>query len=295
VWGAKEVSGTTYELRAVWGSSATDVYAVGTTVLLHSAGDGNWAPQATGTTGTIQSLWGSSANDVYVGGSNGKIIHSTGHGDWNPQTTGTTANIAWLWGTSATDVYAISDDVNGTPIIYHSAGDGKWTAMWQGLNQNTLTSGWGSASNDVYAVGFGSDSPMVHYDGTNYSVLRPGGGSLFSIWGSSSSDIYLVGESATILHGSGSGPWTAQGGALSSAFWFNAVWGSSDHDIFAVGVRIGSGGAVACHSKGDGVWTSLPNALTGLSDSLNAVWGSSASDVYAVGFNGAILHSKTAL
>ena len=65
------------DLNAVWGSSATDVYAVGSSgTILHF--DGNaWQAIPSGTTATLYGVGGSSATDVYVTG-DGTILHYDG-------------------------------------------------------------------------------------------------------------------------------------------------------------------------------------------------------------------------
>jgi hypothetical protein len=298
VWGTKESSGTStaVTLSAVWGSSASDVYVVGTGVVLHSTGNGIWVAQVSGTMPNFQAVWGSSATDVYVGGTNGTILHSTGNGAWVSQTTGTILAFSSIWGSSATDIFASANDTMGTPTIFYSPGDGTWTPVWTGsMSKNSLWSVWGTAHDNVYVVGSGGATPMVHYDGSQYTTQTTGAGQLYHVWGSSVNDVYAVGQNATILHSPGNLTWTAQGG-LPTAFFLQGVWGSSASDVFVVGVQIGSPyGAVVCHSTGNGVWTSLPVSANGPSDGLVGVWGSSASDVYAVGWGGVILHSRMAL
>ena len=56
---------------------------------------------------------------------------------------------------------------------------------------------WGSALNDVFAVG----NTILHYDGNSWnSMERITGNDLYGVWGSSGSDVFAVGNGGTILH-----------------------------------------------------------------------------------------------
>ena len=92
----------------VWGSSATDVWAVGGTILIHY--DGNtWSAQASGTAAQLFGVWGSSATDVFAVGGGGTILHYDGN-TWSAQASGTTGTLFGVWGSSATDVFAVGGD-----------------------------------------------------------------------------------------------------------------------------------------------------------------------------------------
>ncbi len=74
---------------AVWGSGAHDVYVAGGGTILHSAGDGHWLQQLSlGQYNYLHRVWGTSASDVWaigymMGTPNYPIVeHSTGNGKW---------------------------------------------------------------------------------------------------------------------------------------------------------------------------------------------------------------------
>src|SRR5438552_18810283 len=65
---------------------------------------------------------------------------------------------------------------------------------------NHLHSAWGSASNDVWAVGEGGT--ILHWDGRAWSASASGtGNGLYRVWGSASNDVWTVGAGGTIVHG----------------------------------------------------------------------------------------------
>jgi hypothetical protein len=131
---------------------------------------------------------------------------------------------------------------------------------------------WGSAQNDVFAVGvFGS---IVHWDGGAWSPLASGTtADLYAVWGSSARDVYAVGTGGTIVHWDGA-TWSTMTSATTNSF--HSIWGSSAHDIYAVGL-----GTV---EHWDGTrWSELETGNLGSPDH-RGVWGSSANDVYVVGW-----------
>jgi hypothetical protein len=79
-------SNTTDHLRGVWGSSATDVYAVGQSGLyagnIHHYDGTDWTQVDTGLgalgSNDYRGIWGTSASDIFVVGSLGAILHYGG-------------------------------------------------------------------------------------------------------------------------------------------------------------------------------------------------------------------------
>jgi len=80
-WSAM-TNGTTLGLAGVWGSSASDVFAVGgdvspaACVILHYDGS-TWSAMTNGVPRlpVLAGVWGTSATDVFAVGSGGTILH----------------------------------------------------------------------------------------------------------------------------------------------------------------------------------------------------------------------------
>ncbi len=71
-------SGTSKFLYSVWGSSGSDVFAVGDYgTILHYDGS-TWSSIPSGTTNYLLGIWGSSGSDVFVVGDHGTILHYDG-------------------------------------------------------------------------------------------------------------------------------------------------------------------------------------------------------------------------
>ncbi|MBI5509333.1 MAG: hypothetical protein HY903_11325 [Deltaproteobacteria bacterium] len=145
-------------------------------------------------------------------------------------------------------------------------------AGWESMSSPTterLNGVWGSAPNDVYAVGYGGT--VIHFDGNNWTTVPgvPTTTDLYAVHGFQNHPI-VVGMSGTILYYSGSSwvTWTADN--PQNLF---GVWAASSTLAYAVGAN----GAILKWSGGT-TWTSEP----GGSGELRAVTGS-GSAVYAVG------------
>ncbi len=141
-------SNTTNILYGVWGSSATNLYAVGGGgTILHSSDGTTWAAQTSNTTNPLHGVWGSSATNLYAVGRGGTILHSGDGTTWAAQTSNIPNDLLGIWGSSATNLYAVG--TGGT--ILHSSDGTTWAAQTSNTT-NILYGVWGG-TRDVYAVG----------------------------------------------------------------------------------------------------------------------------------------------
>ncbi len=296
-------SGTTASLYGVWGSSHSDVFAVGTaaggsgnyaSVILHYDGS-TWSAMTTTATARLQGVWGSSAKNVFaVGYENntwdGVILHYDGT-TWSAMKIGTTGSLYGVWGSSATDVFAVGEEDCANGFVLHYDG-----ASWSASETTAPLWGvWGSSHSDVFALGTKYDAyvnpsanVVFHFDGSKWSEeIVSGPASAFGgISGNAGSNVFAVSSeydsngypiAGVILHYNGSS-WSA----MTTQEGLTGVWGSpSSSDLFAVGDY---GGIL--HYDGSS-WSAMPS---GTKYVLRAVWGSSPTDVFAVGPGGKILH-----
>ena len=141
---------TVNDLHAVWGSSQTDVWAVGTSTILHFDGS-TWSPApGTPASGFLSGLWGTGQTDVWaVGGAT--ILHFDGTA-WSMSSTGIDAgaySLNRVWGSGAADVWAVGSIVTGLEgpagpgAILHWTGAG-WTACT--IATTALTGVWGAGA-----------------------------------------------------------------------------------------------------------------------------------------------------
>ncbi|KPA15074.1 hypothetical protein MHK_004719, partial [Candidatus Magnetomorum sp. HK-1] len=254
-------------LYDVWGTGSNDVFVAGNGIVLHYDGTG-WTNIYSGT--TLRSLWGTSGNDIFGVGSSGAIAHYDGN-SWTSMTSGTTNTLLNVWANNSNDVFAVGN--TGT-ILHYDGTD--WTVMTSGTT-NRLDGVWGSSGNDVFAVGL--SGTILHYDGTSWSGMTSNTTSaLYNVWGTGSSDVYACGTSGRIMHYDGS-TWSSVSSGSTTTLY--GVFGLSSNDVFAVGT-----GTTRMHYDGSS-WT---NMRVGFSKIFYSVWGSTDSDVFAVGQSGGILH-----
>jgi len=141
-------------------------------IILHYDGS-SWSQMDSGTESDFYSVWGSSGTDVFAVGqddstNNSIIVHYDGS-SWSTMDGGTISDtrLYGVWGSSGTDVFAVglnSNNINNynNSIIVHYDGS-SWSEMERGTYR-PLYSVWGSSGTDVFAVGDGGT--ILHYEPT---------------------------------------------------------------------------------------------------------------------------------
>jgi hypothetical protein len=176
----------------------------------------------------LNGIWGTSSSDVFaVGNGNTTVWHYDGD-SWhsimislNPVVNlSPQMGFAYIWGTSDKDVYVVGGGDNYLHSIYFALHyDGKsWEAI-PGINE-PFSCIWGSSSSNIFLGGReqSSHQPLVHifsviqhFNGNNWNrQLVPSSDnnipatiSIKYIWGSSASNVYAVDSVGDILHYSG--------------------------------------------------------------------------------------------
>jgi len=120
---------------------------------------------------------------------------------------------------------------------------------------------WGTASNNVYAVG--NAGTVVHDDGDGGAWQVQGAGlttnDLFDIHGSGSANIMAVGANRTALHFDGNGwSWMLFNTLVTATTTLNAVWVVDDNLAYAVG----SGGTILKHTDAATGWQPMDSGTT---------------------------------
>lgn len=297
-----------YTLTSVWGSSSTDVWAVGSGGTALHWGGAEWKAVVTNTTGTLLSVWGSGPNDVWVAGSGAVVLHSPGMpaGTFSPAPPAVSwggSHVHVVWGTSASDVR-----LAGAPVALYDEYESyigtfnQWrrSSVDGGVGWQTVSTGtdltirgmWGTA-NDVWLVGDnsvnvgwmagtilrarsgdGGTGPFVAVDSQTTSRLE-------AIWGSAADDVWAVGARGTIRHYTGGLRFAIVASPVTTDL--HAVWGSGPKDVWAVGEQ-----GTVIHFDGASWRTSTTNLGPGLKPDLGGIWGSGPNDVWAVGGSAAL-------
>lgn len=191
------------------------------------------------------------------------------------------------WAASPTLAFAAGTRCPNPPVVKNS--NGVWSGM-DSCNGSSLvvTSMWGTAANDVWAVATGRGARVIdppqawiyHFDGTNWTYSYTDNQvDLIAVGARSTDDVIAVGKRGRIVRHAGS-QWLEQTSATTNDLF--AVWGDPNSSSV---VAVGAAGTVVAY---DGAaWRTQ---TSGTPAPLRDVWGSSATDVFAVGDNGIILH-----
>jgi hypothetical protein len=291
---SNETTGTV-DLYGVWGSSSTNVYAVGGT------------PGSTGGTGNpgviVQwngTAWSSSTNLINLlsisGASTGSAFAVGEYGaegsatylqgtTWSTRDVLAPGTLRGAWQTSPGS-YAVGD--NGVLLYTTESGiPGSWGMQASNTN-NTLHAVWGSSTSNVYVVGAGG--LILHTTnagvGTTptWNKTIQGSSELMGVWGSSDADVYVVGSApAVILHSTDGGNSWSSTTPSPSVIGLFAVGGRSATEIYAVGAT----GGLIFRSTGNNVWGTEMSPVT---KDLFGVWVASNGEAFAVGRGGTIVH-----
>jgi hypothetical protein len=181
----------------VFGTAASDVWEVGMDggaakgVVDHWDGS-SWTPivnpfvSAPGQPVDLTGVWSSGPGKVWVGGNH--VLSKYDGTTWTPDPLGTTHFVTRIFGFSATDIWALAD---GSTVLHY---DGtKWSV--QSTLSDPAAGLWGSGPKDIWAVGYA----IFHFDGTSWKTT-PSTATLNAVWGSAKNDVYAVGSRGTLLH-----------------------------------------------------------------------------------------------
>jgi len=266
-WTTIATSGTGDYLKRVWGSSGSDVYAVGSIIAHNTGGGAAWTTETNPTGNTLRAVWGADSTHIWATGDAGTILFSDGDGTWTQQTSGTTHALYRVWGSSATDVYAVGG--HGTVLHYDGT---SWSAATGFPTTTQFLSGvGGSGPDDIYVVGV--NGFIEHYTGTWAPVTSPVGTVLLAVTSGSATSAAIVGANGTLLNYNGAS-WSL---SPQAGLPFYGVWASDTNSIYASSV------GTILHYDGTG-WTATAVAPGSI---LNGISGSSESDIIAVGSNNA--------
>jgi len=272
-WQQTKVPGVVV-LNAIWGSSPSDIWAVGGGssggAVFHYAGaPAGWSPVSTPPVGDLYDIWGVPP-DVWAVGAVGEILHFDGS-TWTRDSSGVSELLRGVWASSATNVWVVGE--NGT--VLSNAGSG-WGTYPTGTF-NHLYAVWGTPDG-AWGWIVGAQT-ILRWTGSGWYDTSPGWmETLFGLHGLSGSEIWAVGTNGALRRGDGTG-WNSVTTGTSETL--SAVWASSSD----FGWAVGSGGTIL---RFEG--TSASAELSGTTANLWGVWASSATDVWAVGDGGLILH-----
>jgi hypothetical protein len=228
------------ELRAIWGTSPTDVWVVGEApAALHWDGQAwNEMPFGLSRPGTLNGVWASGPRDVFAVGAEGAVLHFDG-GSWSRMTVPTDRDLVAVAGRSASDVYALaqsSSDREAPQLLHY---DGRsWTAT--ALPLPFRANGLALPGRDVVVAGFAYFDPQPRERRQAGVVARLRGGA----WATAGWDGQRVADPVA-----GAAGWTGVSAAGATLLLF--------------GER--EDGTAAIATSSGGAWTLVPPAASAMS------------------------------
>lgn len=164
---------------------------------------GSWIMLTSGTNETLHAVWGATATDIYAVGNGGTVLHNAnatigGGGTWT-KTVQSSSTLRAIWGSSPTDMYIVGE---APAVILHSTdGGASWTEATLPASAVGLYGITGTSANDIYVVG-ATGGVVFHSTGNNVWTTQtvPTTVDLFGISAAPSGDLYAVGRNGTIAH-----------------------------------------------------------------------------------------------
>ncbi|MBI5607837.1 MAG: hypothetical protein HY902_03045 [Deltaproteobacteria bacterium] len=281
-------------LFSVWGSTRTDVWAVGAAdqryadlgpQVLHFDGKA-WTRLKSGAAGE---LWwvspGAAKGVLWMAGSGGQVVRKNADHSFTVMHAPSSTQLYGIFALSDSDVYAVGGVAGcaggvGCGVIWHY--DGKGWGMPPGLDSKlsekaTWFKAWGSGS-ELWVVG--SDGQILHRGPAGWSAQASGAtDTILTVAGNAKLRIAVGGfGSGLLLEDAGAG-WQV-GKFQGQPPGLNGVSVPADGRAAAVGF----GGAV--WRRCDGKWLADPGLQNlGAGADLHGVWKAPTGEVFAVGGN----------
>lgn len=272
-WDQLPLDDPNLSVRGIWGSSPTDVYAVGDGGLILRYAAGVWKAMESGVTANLFGVWGTSSSDVFAVGSEGTILHFDGS-SWSPMMSPVTSELHGVWGSSADNVFAVGSQ--STILRYDGL---SWAIMSYGYGKSdVLYAVHGNAPDNAYAVGYApyNSGRILKFDGTSWACVYCVVGQFYGVWVAPDSTVFISGHDhhyvGCLLRGRESS-WDKTSISLPYPHEFRGVWGESSTNAFAVN----DDGGIARY---DGQNWTVYGAST---DAPLDIWGWSGTDYWIVG------------
>jgi hypothetical protein len=230
----------------------------------------------------ITAIWGRSPDDVWFGTNNGEYLHWDGI---SVKAVSSPTSVRRVRAFAETDDGRLFSIASGPDLNWYTESgavlewDGtKWSDGSLAESVDYPLAVWGSAWNDVWAVGTGG--LRMHFDGSSWTTTQRAPATITSIWGTAQNDVWAVGVDGTIQHFDGS-TWSEVHRTEGS---FTDIWGTGDTQWIT---GDGADGGLPEDDFDVARWngSTLKKYDLGL-EGARAVWASSSRDVWVAGTNG---------
>jgi len=275
--------------RALWGASATNVYAANNTGILRYNGT-SWSQVEAVRWRGMYDVYGTSASNVWAVGENGMILRFNGTTwtAWRFDGTSVTPYNLNTWDLPGqkitlrsvfpipgTSMIGIVGD-GGTALVYDGASFSTWSIYNTG-NNSAITNVWGTSYFDLYITT--ADGLLQHFDGYNLStvtgVSAPGG--MNSVWGTASNNVYAVGGGGMLWRYNGSS-WSRI--RLPTRATLYTVYGTAANNVFVAGAD------GALYRYNGTTWTPEKHGVA--NTQVHGFWAASTGETFLAGAGGLI-------
>jgi len=273
-WCTLKTTLTNGPLEDIWGSSASDIWAVGgySGQILHWDGL-DWSRWEVPDLPHLHSIWGADADHVWAVGAWGTgradILFFDGN-EWQWQDAPGPHGLLAVWGQDAENVWAVG---YGTILRYDGL---TWRDESLGYHQNYHAT-WGASADDIWVSG--TDDYVWHYNGTEwrwYYETELGHGDHLDIFGLETGQAWMVSEYASVF-GLDGDRWIERSGTENIGY-LNTVWAASPDQVWVAGHGIWSlADGQLEYSHPDRDWE------------VTAMWGASEERIWSVTDMGTIL------
>ena len=261
-WRPVDLAFGAFDLSAIYGFSANDIWAVGnrffynpnpppnfldSSLIIHYDG-AKWSEHKVSGGRNLLCIWGASPADVWVGGQYGTLFHFDGS-SWGKTPLAPTIHIGSLWGFASNDIYATAartiDKVqpldSSEYLLLHY--DGIQCSVIDSFIEYPGYSGdkfgysdlWGPSPSSLYSVSQG----VFKKRGDSWERVLNTGSPFYGVFGSSSSNIFAVGMRSQVYHFNGT-DWFRFPQFKGEDRFFSSLW-TDGEQVFVVGNVIGAG------------------------------------------------------
>jgi len=224
------------QVNAMWGRSASDVWAVGNTAWVYHYDGAMWSYVNVGVSSTLaqfldlHTVGGTDTGEVWALGENGQFLHFDGQ-NWTAGNTASGSDMLAMWIHNPDDIWACGQ--NGIVQRWTRADGWKLQTARPSLQTDYRTM-WGTSESNIWIVN-GSDSAF-RYDGTKWQNVKTPDEALhaqvFAMSGTPDGTFWAVGYNGYSMRWNGS---AFQGYVTSTSRHLNGVWVGANGEAWAVG------------------------------------------------------------
>lgn len=269
-------------LLSIWGSSSSDVYAVGGDrndgqgpLVVHYDGSA-WTRLATGEAGNLWWVHGFAGGPVFMSGDNGMVLRYE-NGTFTRLTTPGNNTVFGVWGPSPTEMWAVGGAVGGASgaFAWRQQGDSfvaEPTFPAELVDTSAMWKIYGRSADDAWIVG--TNGKTVRWDGSTLTQVSAGiGESLFTVHADAERFTAVGGFGTGLILENTDGTWKSVGPQGTPGFVGVATTSDS-------GFAVGQDGAV--FSRGAEGWTEEELGFN-VDETFHSVWIDPDDGVWVVG------------